>query len=328
MNRRAILAVLGLAIALSAGMLGWSLRSAGSGVDPASGKAWTVPDVDTLPDSPVGRSVRQGRELVIHTARLIGPQAADPARRFAGNNLNCQSCHIAAGTKQFGLPLVGAYADFPNYRAREGRIGTIEERVNGCMARSMNGRALPSDSPEMTAIVAYLRFLSSGTARGAKTFGRGAGKMDELTRAADPVRGSRVFTQSCAGCHGLDGQGLRAQAGDQAPGYVYPPLWGPDSFNSGAGMARLITAANFIRANMPHGTTWKAPMLSLEDAWDVAAFINSQSRPQMQGLEADYPVRSEKPLDAPFGPYADSFSAQQHKYGPFAPMRAGKGEKR
>ena len=111
-----------------------------------------VPDIDKLADDDWGRTVRYGRDLVAKTASLIGPEVSDPAHRFAGNNLNCQSCHLEAGSKEFGLPFVGVYADFPNYRARSGAVGTVEDRIQGCMVRSMNGKPLPADSREMTAI--------------------------------------------------------------------------------------------------------------------------------------------------------------------------------
>src|SRR5258707_11544297 len=104
---------------------------------------------------------------------------------------------------------------------------------------------------------------------------------------------------------------------------MVPPLWGNDSFNDGAGMARLITAANFIHFNMPHGTDYLNPQLTPEDAWDVAAYMVSQPRPHKANLDKDFPGHLlEKPVDAPYGPYADNFSVEQHKYGPFAPIRA------
>jgi len=289
---------------------------------PAAGSqsSWVVPDIDKLPDDDWGRTVRYGRDLVAKTASLIGPGAPDPAHRFAGNNLNCASCHLENGAKEFGLPFVGTYADFPNYRARSGAVGTIEDRIQGCMVRSMNGKKLPGDSPEMTAMVAYLKFMSTGRPVGAPVAGRGAGRMPELTRAADPVRGQKVFAQACAVCHGDQGQGQRAGAGD-AQGYTIPPLWGPDSFNDGAGMTRLINAANFIHNNMPAGATWKTPAVSVEDAWDVAAFIDSQPRPQKAQLDRDFPNRLQKPVDTPYGPYADGFDEAQHKFGPFQPIR-------
>ncbi len=126
-------------------------------------------------------------------------------------------------------------------------------------------------------------------------------------------------------CTGSD-QGVRygaADAAQQRQRYQFPPLWGPDSFNDGAGMARLIAAANFIHFNMPHGTDYLDPQLSPEQAWDVAAYMVSQPRPQKAGLDKDFPNLLEKPVDVPYGPYADGFSAQQHKYGPFAPIREG-----
>jgi thiosulfate dehydrogenase len=288
---------------------------------PSQDTEWTMPDVDRLPDDDWGRTVRYGRDLTVKTVSLIGPEVSDPAHRLAGNNLNCQSCHIEGGTKKFGLPFKGVYGDFPNYRARSGSVGTVEDRVQGCMVRSMNGKPLPVDGREMTAIVAYLKFLSTGLSVGAQTVGRGSGKMPELTRAADPVRGQAVYAQSCAACHGEQGQGQRAGAAGDAQGYAIPPLWGSDSFNDGAGMARLGDAANFIHANMPDGTTWQKPALSVEDSWDVAAFVESHDRPHKSNLERDFPNLLQKPVDAPYGPYADNFQLSQHKLGPFQPIR-------
>lgn len=282
---------------------------------------WTVPDISHLPNDDWGKTVRYGHDLIARTASLIGPEVKDPHRRLSGNNLNCQSCHIDAGTRQFGLPLVGVYADFPNYRARSGAVGTIEDRIQGCMTRSMNGKPLPPDGAEMTAMVAYLKFLSSGIAVGARTFGRGSGAMPELTRAADPVKGKRIYQKTCAVCHQVNGAGQRAGRTGDAQGYSVPPLWGPDSFNTGAGMYRLIGAANFIHSNMPDGTRWNRPAISTTDAWDVAAYIESRPRPGRANLARDYPRRNEKPVDTPYGPYADHAPVTQHKYGPFAAIR-------
>src|SRR5262249_48127881 len=123
-------------------------------------------------------------------------------------------------------------------------------------------------------------------------------------------------------CHGPDGAGIRRSLPTTDLGYMMPPLWGNDSFNDGAGMARLITAANFLHFNMPHGVDYLNPQLSPEQAWDIAAYVISQPRPHKAGLDKDFPDLLEKPVDAPYGPYADGFSEQQHKYGPFAPIRA------
>jgi thiosulfate dehydrogenase len=290
-----------------------------TGPDPA---VWTVPEIGALPNDAHGRLVRRGRDLITATYALIGPLAANPAKRYAGNNLACGSCHLQAATKMFGLPLFGLAGDYPRYNARSGTEITLVERLNACMTRSMNGRPLPANSPEMTAIVTYLQFLSTGVPPGRSLPGLGSGDMPELGRAANPGRGRHVYAESCAACHNADGSGFPRIWLSANPGYMVPPLWGPDSFNNGAGMNRLIAAANFVHTNMPAGTDYLAPRLAPDDAWDVAAFMVSQPRPQKPGLDKDFPDLLSKPVDTPYGPYADSFGEQQHKYGPFAPIRA------
>jgi len=283
---------------------------------------WTVPEIGALPDDAHGRLVRRGRDLITATYAHIGPEVPDPARRFAGNNLACSNCHLQAGTKKFGIPLFGIFDEFPHYSARSGAPITIEERINSCMTRSMNGKSLPQNTPEMEALVAYIKFLSTGVPTGVVLPGMGAGSMPELNRAADPARGKTIYTSSCAACHEPDGNGIRRSLPTVDLGYLMPPLWGSDSFNDGAGMARLINAANFIHFNMPHGTDYLNPQLTSEDAWDVAAYMLSQPRPHKGGLEKDFPDLLQKPVDAPYGPYADGFSVEQHKLGPFGPIKA------
>ncbi len=295
-------------------------KAAETGAPDAS--VWRVPDIDALPDDERGGQIRRGRALITQTYALIGPRAPDPADRFAGNNLSCGDCHLEAGTKKFGLPLFGVYYDFPAYSFRRGEEISIEERLNSCMTRSMNGRALPSASPPMLAFVAYVRFLALDMTKGEQLAGHGAGDVAELGRAAEPARGEKIYAEICTVCHVSDGGGLPRDPQAPAAGYAVPPLWGDDSFNDGAGMARLINMANFIHSNMPAGADYLHPQLSIEDAWDVAAYVESQPRPQKKGLDHDFPDLLDKPVDAPYGPYADGFSEAQHKYGPFAPIRA------
>jgi thiosulfate dehydrogenase len=282
---------------------------------------WTAPEVGALPDDDNGRLVRRGRDLVTATYAHIGPEVADPARRYAGNNLACSNCHLQAGTKKFGLPIFGLFELFPQYSARLGAEITVEDRVNSCMLRSMNGRALPNDSAEMQAFVAYIRFLSTGVPAGKILPGLGAGAISELKGAADPVRGKALYAEKCLSCHNTDGSGIRRSLPTTDLGYMMPPLWGPDSFNNGAGMARLITAANFLHSNMPHGADYLNPRLTGEQAWDLAAYMISQPRPVKAGLDKDFPDLLNKPVDVPYGPYADGFSEKQHTYGPFGPIR-------
>jgi thiosulfate dehydrogenase len=260
-----------------------------------------------------------GRRLVAHTAELLGPDQPDPDRRYISSRLNCGSCHLATGTEPGTLTLLQTDEHFPRFSGRAGAMTDIEDRIHECMQRSMNGQALPMDSPEMIAIASYLRAL------GAQYRATGAGQkraeeppaFKTPNRAADLIKGEDVFARRCSTCHGMDGQGLLAAA-NRNKGYLFPPLWGPDSFNDGAGMHRVLTAARFIKARMPLGE----PTLSDDEAFDVAAFINSKPRPEMPGLERDYPDKSTKPVDNPYGPFADHFPREQHRFGPFQPIEA------
>lgn len=301
-----------------------ALAQPGAAEEPAPQKsvAWEVPHVSSLPDDAHGRQVRRGLDLILATFAYIGPEVPEPAKRFAGNNLACGNCHLEAGTKKFGLPLFGIFGDFPKYSARTGADISIEERINACMTRSMNGRPLPAKSAEMEALVAYVKFLSSGVQPGEQLSGGGAGHMPELDRAADSAHGKEIYARACLDCHNTNGAGVPRSPQAMILGYASPPLWGRDSFNDGAGMARIITLANFIRSNMPHGTDYLNPMLSDEEAWDLSAYIEAQERPHKPGLDRDFPNLLEKPVDAPYGPYADKFSEAQHKFGPFGPIRA------
>jgi thiosulfate dehydrogenase len=308
--------LLGAAATLAAAMPG-AAEVAGA----AATSAWTVPEIGALPDDAHARLVRRGRDLITATYAHIGPEVPAAADRYAGNNLACGNCHLEAGTKKFGLALFGLFGEYPRYSVRSGADITIEERVNSCMTRSMNGRAMPVEAAQMQAIAAYIKFLSNGVPAGEQVPGLGAGKMPEVARPASPMRGQPIYMRACAGCHGGDGSGVRRSLPTVDLGYMIPPLWGSDSFNDGAGMARLITAANFIHFNMPHGADYLNPQLTVEDAWDAAAYFVSQPRPHKEGLNGDYPDLLDKPVDTPYGPYADGFNEEQHKYGPFTPIR-------
>jgi thiosulfate dehydrogenase len=250
----------------------------------------------------------------------IGPEAKDASKRYAGNNLACVSCHVDAGGRKFGNPWVGTFVSFPQYRGREDAVSTTEERINGCMERSMNGRKLPLDSEEMKTMTTYLQFLSTGIPVGAKLEGGGTLRLKTLARAADPVAGKQVYAATCVACHGDNGQGVRRGKAGDANGYQFPPLWGADSYNTGAGMARVTLAAGFIKGNMPIGVTHTSTVLTDEQAFDVSAYINSQPRPVKGNLHADFPARKNKPVDAAFPPYTPGVSAEQHKYGPWQPI--------
>lgn len=279
-----------------------------------------APTLDTLPKDAYGELVRYGHELTTRTFAVIGPEVQERSMRFAGNNLACTSCHQNDATKPYAMPWVGVAATFPQYRAREDAISSVEERVNGCMERSMNGQALPLDSREMKAFAAYIHYMSRGVPVGAKVEGAGAKQIKVPNRRADLAAGEAVYARNCAACHGVDGQGQRRGKPGDAEGYVFPPLWGKDTFNNGAGMNRMLTAAAFIKHNMPQGTTHAAPVLSDDEAFDVAGYVLSKPRPIKAGLDKDFPARWNKPVDAAFPPYVDGASAEQHRYGPYPPL--------
>lgn len=279
-----------------------------------------APSLDKLPKDAYGELVRYGHELTTRTFAVIGPEVRDRKMRLAGNNLACTSCHQNDATKPFAMPWVGVAATFPQYRAREDAISSVEERVNGCMERSMNGKPLALDSREMKAFAAYIHYMSRGVPIGAKLEGAGTKPIKAPDRRADLVAGETVYGEKCAVCHGVDGQGQRRGTVGDAEGYVFPPLWGKDTFNNGAGMNRMLTAAAFIRHNMPQGTTHAAPVLSDAEAFDVAGYVLSKPRPIKAGLENDFPARWNKPVDAAFPPYVGGASAEQHRFGPYPPL--------
>ncbi|GAB5527226.1 MAG: hypothetical protein Roseis2KO_50980 [Roseivirga sp.] len=285
------------------------------------GTPWRPRNINTdLGDSREDRLAKYGYEVITQSSKHIGPLAPKASNRYAGNNLSCQNCHLEAGTKRGSASFVGVANRFPQFRGRENKMGTLAERINGCMERSMNGRAMPENSLEMQAMIAYMKWLSTDVPADREANYKGFVKLQLPDEKADPVLGKAVFIQHCQTCHMEDGQGQRPNA--KGP-YVYPPLWGNDTYNHGAGMHRVITAAQFIKGNMPHlQATWDNPILTDEEAYHVAAYINSMDRAQKSNPEADFPKRELKPVSTPYGPWEDTFSPEQHKYGPFQPIMA------
>ena len=277
---------------------------------------WAAPTDGQLARLPAKEQalIRYGRELIAHTANYLGPKGS--VARMS-NGMNCQNCHLNAGTQPWGNNYGAVQATYPKFRERSGTVENQVKRVNDCFQRSLNGRALDSTSREMRGILAYIKWL--GTGLPPKQIPRGAGlfKLKGLTRPADPGKGLALYTQKCQTCHQTNGEGLLADGGKN---YTYPPLWGEHSYNQGAGLFRLSNLAGYVRYNMPLGATYEAPQLTDDEAWDLAAYVNSQPRPTGD-ISRDWPNLAGKPFDHPFGPFADPFSEQQHKYGPFKPIK-------
>lgn len=272
-------------------------------------KYWTAPDI-----SNESEEVRYGRDLIAATARYLGPKGSVAQ---ITNGMNCQNCHLDAGTRVYGNNYSAVASTYPKFRARSGSIESIEKRVNDCIQRSLNGKALADDSKEMRAMVAYITWVGSEVPKGETPEGAGLVELALLDRPADPEKGKVLYEAKCVTCHGLEGKGI---AGAEGLGYQYPPLWGPNSYNTGAGLYRLSRFAGYVKANMPLGATHEKPQLSDEEAWDIAAFVNSRPRP-VKDLTGDWPDIGKKPFDHPFGPFADKYTEQQHKFGPFGPIK-------
>ncbi len=281
------------------------------------GAFWQPADVFAIKEEKKSDEVLYGRDLIIHTAYYFGPKGRIAQQT---NGMNCQNCHLDAGTKPFGNNYGSVASTYPKVRARSGKMESIEKRINDCFERSLNGKPLKENSKEMRAMVAYMKFLGENVPKGEKAAGSGLKELPFLTRAADPHKGKLVYDLRCSSCHQLNGQGIIDGIGQS---YVYPPLWGPHSFNDAAGLSRISNMAKYLKYNMPLGVNHDAPELSDEDAWDVAAYIESQPRPH-KAVPKDWPDITKKPIDHPFGPYADAFSEQQHKYGPFTAMKKPK----
>jgi thiosulfate dehydrogenase len=277
---------------------------------------WVAPSL-FLENEPKGEERKKliyGMDLIQNTAYYFGPAGVIAK---SSNGMNCQNCHLDAGTRPWANNYAAVASTYPKFRARSGTFESVSRRVNDCFERSLNGKAIDTNSREMQSIVAYIVWLGAGVNKGESPEGSGISNLKYLDRAADPVKGETVYTQYCRSCHGEAGQGQLAPSGKF---YIYPPLWGVHSYNEGAGLFRISSLAGYVKDNMPFGQAYhQSPVLSDAEAWDVAAFINSRPRP-VSDLSKDWPDISKKPVDYPFGPYADGFSDTQHKFGPFSPI--------
>jgi len=276
---------------------------------------WQAPDPDAIPLITNGPQIAYGRQLVMHTAGYLGPNGKVA---HVSNGMDCQNCHALAGEQLYGNSFAMSTINYPQLSPRRGKIETLADRVNSCMERSLNGSPLDSASKEMQAIIAYIKWVGADVNDASAPKGALTEKLHYLSRAADPVKGAVVFNAKCTVCHGKDGMG---QLAADEHSYTYPPLWGPNGYNVSAGMYRLGKLAGFIKNNMPYGTTYKNPVLTTQEAWDVAAYIESQPRPYKL-FPGDWPDIKKKPVDYPFGPYADNFNEHQHQFGPFIDMVA------
>lgn len=221
------------------------------------------PSEDTIPNDRYGDDVRLGMNIFTKTQEYAG--------RYTGNNLVCSNCHIDKGRKANAAPLWAAFSMYPAYRKKNDQNNSLEERIQQCFRFSLNGFAPALDAPEIKALVSYTHFLAKGVPVGKELPGRGFPQIVKTGFDANPGRGAITFKERCASCHGEDGDG-QLSGGKQ----IFPPVWGMNSYNKGAGLATNALLAGFIRANMPLGQEWS---LTDQEALDLAAYINLQIRP-------------------------------------------------
>ncbi|MEP6674836.1 MAG: c-type cytochrome [Ferruginibacter sp.] len=311
------------AICIAFAIIIFSLSNCNSGntdtvSDSKDSIVYAAPDTNKIPKDKFGEQVRYGRELMLHTAYYIGPDGI--AGHYLGNKMDCSNCHQNAGTKPFAFSLMLSHESYPQYRAREGKVLSLAERVNNCVMRPHSGIPLPLDSKEMIAILSYLKWINSQlTVKDREKKGFDNLNIQFPERAGNPEKGKQLFSIQCSRCHGENGNGV-FNPGDS--GYKYPPLWGSFSYQPGSSMHRVIKQARWIKANMPNDqATYSAPILSDEDAIDIASFINDDrihDRPNPKTL--DYPYPEEKAIDYGHAPFIDTFSELQHKFGPYQPI--------
>lgn len=243
---------------------------------------FSPPDTKSIPEGKMGDAIRYGHQVLTQTQVVAKDYVPESA-------LNCTSCHLDGGRTPFAAPWVGIWGVFPEYRTRNAEVNSLQDRVNDCFERSMNGKPLPYDSKEMRGILAYMQWLSSGVPTGDSVPGRGFKKITAPEKP-DNERGKAVYATKCAACHGENGEGRYGPAGET----LFPALWGDRSFNIGAGMARLNNAAAFVKHNMPLG---QGESLSDQEAYDVASYFTTQPRPDFAGKNKDWP-NGDRPKDA------------------------------
>jgi thiosulfate dehydrogenase len=257
-----------------------------------TGATFQPPSEADIPAGPFGDTIRLGRDIMLDTPRH--------AARFVGNNLSCANCHLDAGRMAGSAPLWAAYVNFPAYRAKNSKINTYQERLQGCFRFSMNGSAPPLGDPVLVALEAYSFWLATGLPVNKEVAGRGYPKLEKPAQVADFSRGQAVYTARCALCHGESGAG-QSTAGQ----VIFPSLWGNQSYNWGAGMGSINNAAQFIYANMPYGMSYS---LTPQEAWDVAYFMNAHERPQDPRWLGSVEATRAKFHDSPFSLYGQTIN--------------------
>jgi thiosulfate dehydrogenase len=220
-----------------------------------------------LPHSASSPALAKGStEDLAALGKRIFHDTPNEARPYVGARLACASCHLNDGTTPYAAPMTGIAPLFPEFSPRVKRMISLRDRIDECFIRSENGRPLPENGREMAAMVAYIESLSTQNDGGAEPSGRGLVNLPALS--GNPQRGEAIYAAQCAACHGSEGNGV---------GSTNPPLWGPESFNDGAGMYGIENMAAFAVKNMPPTSPGS---LTPQQAFDVSSYIHTKPRPK------------------------------------------------
>ena len=182
----------------------------------------------------------------------------------------------------------------PARRPRDHHRGPSERLLPALDARRA---AAATIRPEMKAMVAYMAWLKGEVGPDGKIRRPRPAQARSFDEAGPRAWREALSPKNAPSATARAAKGPRTRAGD----WIFPPLWGDQSFNIGAGMARTSTARRLRQGEHADRRTPRFPQdqggLSDQDALDVAEFFTHQPRPDFPAKVNDWP-KGGKPVDS------------------------------
>ena len=289
---------------------------------------WVEPIQSDIPNGNEGDLIRYGIQLLINTSQFIGPNAQNKKLRISSNNLNCVHCHQAGanglpGTKKYSIPWINVINEYPQLEIKSMTIKSVEMIIRGMLGTTT--QKIPDNSKEMRAIVSYINWLGKNTkANMNMEYTKLDNSIQLPHRESNPRRGKELYTTMCASCHGTEGLGSKKPNFNSGAGYQFPPIAGNDSYDDGGHMYMIPLLTTFLYTNMPLGATHEKPILKIDDAYDIAAFVNSglkrkhninrtllypipKYRPEGFAIPENFTINKKVYDKARFGPFQSNF---------------------
>ncbi len=227
------------------------------------------------PRGPNAEAVIKGCNLITETQTHV----RGPIARQWRTDVTCQSCHLDAGDKRNAASIAHAAVVLPHMYTAVNQPIRFDRRVLLCLSNSQNWYDLGLDAVEITYINIYANWLAQKDALpiGIIPEGRGIPLLyDAQGLGASFLAGEKVYRNYCQSCHGPNGLGGAGRVfKDREP----PPIAGPHSFNASASLTDPFRFAGFVHANMPIGASKENPILTVQQALDVSAYLTSLGRP-------------------------------------------------